>query len=205
MNKILITLDGPSGVGKTTVGKKLANDLNLDFFSSGALYRALAKFNLSTKKIIFENFHIDSLSPFKCKIDEIVITENELYTNDLNEKSSEIAQLSEVRGVIQNILHSIYNETLKGLVIEGRDMGSVVFPNANLKIYLDASEEVRSLRRKVQSNNQETIDDIRTRDTRDKNRVNSPLVVPNGAFLIQTDNFTIDETIILIKEKLKLQ
>jgi cytidylate kinase len=205
MNKILITLDGPSGVGKTTVGKKLANDLNLDFFSSGALYRALAKFNLSTKKIIFENFHIDSLSPFKCKIDEIVITENELYTNDLNEKSSEIAQLSEVRGVIQNILHSIYNETLKGLVVEGRDMGSVVFPNANLKIYLDASEEVRSLRRKVQSNNQETIDDIRTRDTRDKNRVNSPLVVPNGAFLIQTDNFTIDETIILIKEKLKLQ
>jgi cytidylate kinase len=205
MNKILITLDGPSGVGKTTVGKKLAIDLNLDFFSSGALYRALAKFNLSTKKIIFENFHIDSLSPFKCKIDEIVITENELYTNDLNEKSSEIAQLSEVRGVIQNILHSIYNETLKGLVIEGRDMGSVVFPNANLKIYLDASEEVRSLRRKVQSNNQETIDDIRTRDTRDKNRVNSPLVVPNGAFLIQTDNFTIDETIILIKEKLKLQ
>ena len=205
MNKILITLDGPSGVGKTTIGKKLANQLNLDFFSSGALYRALAKFNLSTKKIIFENFHIDSLAPFKCKIDEIVITEKELYTNNLNEKSSEIAQLSEVRGVIQNILHSIYNETLKGLVIEGRDMGSVVFPNANLKIYLDASEEVRSLRRKVQSNNQETIDDIRTRDTRDKNRVNSPLVVPNGAFLIQTDNFTIDETIILIKEKLKLQ
>ena len=205
MNKILITLDGPSGVGKTTVGKKLAIDLNLDFFSSGALYRAIAKFNLSTKKIIFENFHIDSLSPFKCKIDEIVITEKELYTNDLNEKSSEIAQLSEVRGVIQNVLHSIYNETLKGLVIEGRDMGSVVFPNANLKIYLDASEEVRSLRRKVQSNNQETIDDIRNRDTRDKNRVNSPLVVPNGAFLIQTDNFTIDETIILIKEKLKLQ
>lgn len=205
MNKILITLDGPSGVGKTTIGKKLANEINLDFFSSGALYRALAKFNLSTKKIIFENFHIDSLVPFKCKIDEIVITEKELYTNDLNEKSSEIAQLSEVRGVIQNILHSIYSESSNGLVIEGRDMGSVVFPNANLKIYLDASEEVRSLRRKVQSNNQETIDDIRARDTRDKNRINSPLVVPDGALLIQTDNFTIDETIILIKERLELQ
>ena len=205
MNKILITLDGPSGVGKTTIGKKLANELNLHFFSSGALYRALAKFNLSTKKIIFENFHIDSLAPFKCKIDEIVITEKELYTNDLNEKSSEIAQLSEVRGVIQNILYSIYSESPKGLVIEGRDMGSVVFPNANLKIYLDASEEVRSLRRKVQSNNQETIDDIRARDTRDKNRINSPLVVPDGALLIQTDNFTIDETITLIKERLELQ
>ena len=205
MNKILITLDGPSGVGKTTIGKKLAKELDLDFFSSGALYRALAKFNLSTKKIIFENFQIDSLVPFKCKIDEIVITEKELYTNDLNEKSSEIAQLSEVRGLIQNILHSIYNESSKGLVIEGRDMGSVVFPYANLKIYLDASEEVRSFRRKVQSNNQETIDDIRARDTRDKNRVNSPLVVPDGALLIQTDNFTIDETIILIKEKLELQ
>ena len=205
MNKILITLDGPSGVGKTTIGKKLANELNLHFFSSGALYRALAKFNLSTKKIIFENFHIDSLAPFKCKIDEIVITEKELYTNDLNEKSSEIAQLSEVRGVIQNILYSIYSESPKGLVIEGRDMGSVVFPNANLKIYLDASEEVRSLRRKVQSNNQETIDDIRARDMRDKNRINSPLVVPDGALLIQTDNFTIDETITLIKERLELQ
>ncbi len=205
MNKILITLDGPSGVGKTTIGKKLANELNLDFFSSGALYRALAKFNLSTKKIIFQNFHIDSLTPFKCKIDEIVITEKELYTNNLNEKSSEIAQLYEVRGVIQNILHSIYTESSKGLVIEGRDMGSVVFPNANLKIYLDASEEVRSLRRKVQSNNQETIDDIRARDKRDKNRINSPLVVPEGALSIQTDNFTIDETIILIKEKLELQ
>lgn len=205
MNKILITLDGPSGVGKTTIGKKLANELNLDFFSSGALYRALAKFNLITKKIIFENFQIDSLAPFKCKIDKIVITEKELYTNSLNEKSSEIAQLSEVRGVIQNILHSIYNESSKGLVFEGRDMGSVVFPYANLKIYLDASEEVRSLRRKVQSNNQETIDDIRTRDMRDKNRVNSPLVVPEGALLIQTDKFTIDEIIIFIKEKLELQ
>lgn len=204
MNKSLITLDGPSGVGKTTVGKRLAKDLNFDFFSSGSLYRALAKFHQSTNKLLFQDFSIEALAPFRCKIDDLVISESDLYTTYINEKSSEIAQLSEVRGVVFNILHSICNESQRGFVIEGRDMGSVVFPNAKLKLYLDASEQVRSLRRGKQSNNQESVDDIKKRDERDKNRVNSPLVVPEGALIIQTDLLSIDEILELIKEKLEL-
>ena len=84
-------------------------------------------------------------------------------------------------------------------------MGSVVFRDADLKIYLDASENTRSKRRLIQSGSNESIEDIRNRDARDTNRKISPLVIPNEALVINNENMTIDEIIMLIKENLKLQ
>ena len=205
MSRKLITLDGPSGVGKTTIGKKLASDLNLDFISSGMLYRAIAAhFNRKGVNTINE-INITSKNPVICVIDSETYQEDELYSSEINEKSSEIAQLLEIRNIVSNILRFLFTSSTNGLVVEGRDMGSVVFQDADLKIYLDASEATRSKRRLAQSGSKESIEDIRNRDSRDINRKISPLVVPDEAIVINNEDMAIEEIIILIKENLKLQ
>lgn len=205
MSSKLITLDGPSGVGKTTIGKKLASDLNLDFISSGMIYRAIAAhFNKKGVSTINE-INITSKNPIIYKIDGETYQEDELYSPEINKKSSEIAQLLEIRNIVSNILRFLFNSSANGLVVEGRDMGSVVFQDADLKIYLDASEATRSKRRLAQSGSKESIEDIRTRDSRDINRKISPLVVPINALVINNEDMTIEEIIKLIKENLKLQ
>ena len=205
MKSKLITLDGPSGVGKTTIGKQLALDLEFDFISSGMLYRAIAAhFNAKGVSTINE-INIISKNPVVCVIDDETYKEDELYSPEINEKSSEIAQLLEIRNIVSNILRFLFTSSTNGLVVEGRDMGSVVFQDADLKIYLDASETTRSKRRLAQSGSKETIEDLRTRDSRDLNRKISPLVIPDEALLINNEDMTIEEIIILIKENLKLQ
>jgi len=205
MRSKIITLDGPSGVGKTTIGKKLASDLNLDFISSGMLYRAIAAhFNKKGVSTINE-INITSKNPVICVIDGETYQEDELYSSEINEKSSEIAQLLEIRNIVSNILRFLFTSSKNGLVVEGRDMGSVVFQDADLKIYLDASEATRSERRLAQSGSKESIEDIRTRDSRDINRKISPLVVPDNALVINNEDMTIEEIINLIKENLMLQ
>jgi len=205
MKSKLITLDGPSGVGKTTIGKQLALDLKFDFISSGMLYRAIAAhFNAKGVSTINE-INITSKNPVVCVIDDETYKEDELYSPEINEKSSEIAQLLEIRNIVSNILRFLFTSSTNGLVVEGRDMGSVVFQDADLKIYLDASETTRSKRRLAQSGSKETIEDLRTRDSRDLNRKISPLVIPDEALLINNEDMTIEEIIILIKENLKLQ
>ena len=205
MRSKIITLDGPSGVGKTTIGKKLASDLNLDFISSGMLYRAIAAhFNKKGVSTINE-INITSKNPVVCVIDGATYQEDALYSSEINEKSSEIAQLLEIRNIVSNILRFLFTSSTNGLVVEGRDMGSVVFQDADLKIYLDASEATRSERRLAQSGSKESIEDIRTRDSRDINRKISPLVVPDNALVINNEDMTIEEIINLIKENLKLQ
>jgi len=205
MSTKIITLDGPSGVGKTTIGKRLASELGLDFFSSGMLYRAIAA-HFNTKGVTSINeIQITSKDPVKCFIDGETYTEDQLYSSEINDKSSEIAQLLEVRNIVSNVLKFLFTSSTNGLVVEGRDMGSVVFQDADLKIYLDASETTRSKRRLAQSGSKESMEDIRNRDSRDTNRKISPLVIPNEALVINNENMSIDEIISIIKENLKLQ
>ena len=205
MNSKLITIDGPSGVGKTTIGKQLASDLNLDFISSGMLYRAIAA-HFDTKGVnSFNEIQLISKDPITFVIDSETYTEKSLYSSKINEKSSEIAQQIEIRQIISNVLRFLFVSSSNGLVVEGRDMGSVVFQDADLKIYLDASESIRSKRRLAQSGSKESMEDLRNRDLRDINRKNSPLVVPEDALVIDNENMTIEDVIKKIKENLKLQ
>ena len=205
MSTKIITLDGPSGVGKTTIGKRLASELGLDFFSSGMLYRAIAA-HFNTKGVTsIKEIQITSKDPVNCFIDGETYTEDQLYSSEINDKSSEIAQLLEVRNIVSNVLKFLFTSSTNGLVVEGRDMGSVVFQDADLKIYLDASEATRSKRRLAQSGSKESIEDIRSRDSRDTNRKISPLVIPKEALVINNENMSIDEIISIIKENLKLQ
>ena len=205
MNKLIITIDGPSGSGKTTLGRAISKKLDITFFSSGSIYRVITKHFLNTNSLGFENFEIISYEPLEIKIDKHSYFEKDLYTKELNTKSSELAQQTEIRAIVDNILKFVESSADSGLVVEGRDMGSVVFPDATLKIYLDADEQIRSSRRLEQSNNQETTNDIAQRDKRDLSRKNSPLVVPKGALMLQNNTSTVEELVDEVIENLKLQ
>ena len=207
--KSVITIDGPSGVGKTTIGQELASKLNFHFFSSGKLYRYVSKYFYDKKHKNFDDFKLTIDIKGNCFINNINYTDEELYSKNINKYSSEVAKDPLVRKLVKTTLLTFYNEInnydiYNGLVIEGRDMGSVVFPNAKYKIYLDADKNIRGKRRERQSRSQETMEEIIQRDQKDMNREESPLVIPEDAVLIDNTNKTIDETIEKIIEKLKL-
>ena len=208
--KSIVTIDGPSGVGKTTIGKELAFKLNFLFFSSGKLYRYVSKYSYDEKNINFKDFKLRIDINGNCFINNINYKDDEIYTKNINNYSSEIAKDPLVRELVKTTLITFYNEIngndiYYGLVIEGRDMGSVVFPNAKYKIYLDADKNIRGKRREHQSDAEETIEEIIERDHKDMNRKESPLVIPKNAILIDNTSMTKHETIEEIIKKLKLQ
>ena len=207
--KNVITIDGPSGVGKTTIGQVIATKLNFQFFSSGKLYRYVSKYSYDKKSKNFDDFKFTIDINGDCFINNINYKDEELYTKNINKHSSEVAKDPLVRKLVKTTLLTFYNDINNndiyyGLVIEGRDMGSVVFPNAKFKIYLDADKSIRGKRREHQSHSQETMEEIIQRDQKDMNREESPLIIPEDAILIDNTNKTIDETIEKIIEKLKL-
>ena len=207
--KKIITIDGPSGVGKTTIGQEIALNLNYSFFSSGKLYRYVSKYSYDEKTTNYDEFNLSIDISGNCLINNISYSDDELYNKNINKHSSEIAKDPLVRDLVKTTLLRFYKEIVNndiycGLVIEGRDMGSVVFPSAKYKIYLDADKNIRGKRREHQSDLQETMEEIIERDHKDMNREASPLVIPEDAILIDNTNKTIDETIEEIIEKLKL-
>ena len=204
MKKFVITIDGPSGVGKTTIGKTISERLNLNFFSSGSIYRSVAKYLIENDVAEVDDLDIEILSN-RCTVNGISYDEKDLYDQKISIKSSEIAKLQDLRDNIKSSLNQYFNNLDNSLVIEGRDMGSVVFPDAKYKVYLDADLATRGKRREGQSNMVETITDVQKRDFEDKNRLISPLTIPDGALVVDNSTFTINETIDYIIESLKLR
>ena len=204
MKKFVITIDGPSGVGKTTIGKTISERLNLNFFSSGSIYRSVAKYLIENDVAEVDDLDIEILSN-RCTVNGISYDEKDLYDQKISIKSSEIAKLQDLRDNIKSSLNQYFNNLDNSLVIEGRDMGSVVFTDAKYKVYLDADLAIRGKRREGQSNMVETITDVQKRDFEDKNRLISPLTIPDGALVVDNSTFTINETIDYIIESLKLR
>ena len=204
MKKFVITIDGPSGVGKTTIGKTISERLNLNFFSSGSIYRSVAKYLIENDVAEVDDLDIEILSN-RCTVNGISYDEKDLYDQKISIKSSEIAKLQDLRDNIKSSLNQYFNNLDNSLVIEGRDMGSVVFTDAKYKVYLDADLATRGKRREGQSNMVETITDVQKRDFEDKNRLISPLTIPDGALVVDNSTFTINETIDYIIKSLKLQ
>ena len=200
----IVTIDGPSGVGKTSLGSLLAQEYNSNFFSSGKLYRIIAKYIIEHSTSDTSSLQIEINEELQITLNSYSYVDSDLYIKNINSKSSEIAKIKEVRQIVSESLTNLSKKLSNGLIIEGRDMGSIVFPNADLKIYLDADIEVRSKRRLKQSNDSETKEDLLKRDDNDKNRSESPLIIPDDALYIDNSDINMDEVLDLVKEKLKL-
>ena len=223
----IITIDGPSSSGKSTIAKLIALHYNFTYIDSGSIYRAitfLANENkLLKSKEINVNFLINllennSISFFNNSKNQNIITlndvdiEDEIRTSIISNHVSRVAQIERIRNYVFEIQKKISKD--KSIVMDGRDIGSVVFPDADVKFYIDASLKVRAKRRWndliVNEKNislNDVINDLFNRDKIDVNRKISPLIVPQDSIKINTDNFTIDQVlnkmIKLIDKKIK--
>ena len=231
MSSNVISIDGPSGSGKTSIGKMLSGRLNADFLSSGLIYRMITiniseiskddkyKQYISDLSIIYKDclenrFNIEIVN-FSDSLISIIYTDNktekaftyeakfndqQVYSVDVSILTSKFSQLAILRSAVSKYLNDYVDE--KNLtVIEGRDIGSVVFKDAVMKIYIDSPIELRAKRRLSQSSNEEGIDNIAERDQMDKTRDNSPLIVPDGAFIVVNENQTIEEIVELLEKE----
>ena len=203
----VIAIDGPSASGKGTVSQRVAHKLGFHYLDSGALYRIVAFAALQNKVLWNNNDGLAKLAKslrITFKNDEIFLNDhcitNEIRAEDISRGASEIAVHPMVRLALLDIQREFKRQP--GLVADGRDMGSVVFKEAQLKIYLTASVEIRALRRFNQlSGNVQTANldqilfDLKLRDTRDSQRNTAPLMQTNDALLLNTNNIDIDAAV----------
>ena len=207
----IITIDGHSGSGKGTLAKKVANQLNWHLLDSGALYRIVAfiadSFGLTDTDAICRlinrvDIKFDGDAIFLSNLDLPSIENsniNPLIRNEtVGKKASQVAQNLSIRQALLDLQRNSYKSP--GLVADGRDMGTVVFPNARLKVFLTASIEERANRRHQQLTNQgETsniaalIEQLKLRDETDSKRTHSPLVPATDAIVIDSSKLDIDE------------
>ncbi|MFC6277370.1 (d)CMP kinase [Psittacicella hinzii] len=226
MENILIAIDGTSGVGKGTLASGLAKKYNLQRLDSGAIYRASAIY-LVNKKVDLNQLDTNATVlaqacellqdlPLEFKDDELgvlqVYLDQENVTAELRlettaANASLIAKNQEIRKALLERQRK-YAEQYSRLVVEGRDMGTVVFPEAKLKIFLDASPEAKAQRRYrelvVRGEHAEMskiLEQLNQRDYQDKNRVVAPLVAAADAICIDTTNLDIEQTLELVSEK----
>ena len=223
----IVTIDGPSSSGKSTLAKRLAERLSISHIDSGSIYRAVTLFAIENNLFVNQKLLIKKLLNGLSNSD-ISLKENtygifKMYINgiDVEDKIrglkvskyvSEIAKYEKIRNFVLKIQRDISKN--KSIVMDGRDIGSVVFPDADVKFYIDASLKVRAKRRWndliVNEKNislNDVTNDLFNRDKIDVNRKISPLVVPQDSIKINTDNFTIDQVvhkmIKLIDKKIK--
>ena len=206
---VLITIDGPAASGKGKISSYISKKLRLKHLDSGILYRALA-FRLLKNNINLESAH-DIKNSLKF-INKISFRKYKQLRNEkISKAASKIAVYQSVRYFINKIQQNYVKENIKskGFVVDGRDIGSKVFKNADLKLYIDVNEENRAKRRYKQlidtgekSIYPKILKEIKLRDYIDRNRKYSPLVIPNDAVIIN-NNGTFSNTIQQIKEQIK--
>jgi len=199
-NNIAVAIDGPAASGKSTVAKTLAKKLGLIMVNTGAMYRAVAwatlRDNVEPDDSAAVIAMLDKVD-FSCGVEDGISTilvdgfypGEELRQDAVNQRVSRVAAIPEVRSLLVAKQRD-YLE-LGSVVMEGRDIGSVVFPDTPFKIYIDASEEVRLARRSA-----EGLDDaVAKRDAEDSKREISPLKVADGAVVIDSSEMNIEEVV----------
>lgn len=214
MNKIIIAIDGYSSCGKSTMAKEIANQLNYIYVDTGAMYRAVTLYALRNDLISEDNFKKQELINLLPHINvsfsyNPILNCSETYLNNENVEQeirgikvsnqvSEIAQVKEVRAKLIDIQRSLGKE--KGLVMDGRDIGSVVFPDAKLKIFMTADYKIRAQRRyeelKTKEDNtsfDEVLANITSRDNDDTSRSENPLIQAEDAVIIDNSEMTKEE------------
>lgn len=219
---MIITIDGPAGTGKSTVAKKVAQQLNFIYCDTGAMYRAVTYFMHQNRIAVDDHLQLEKLlEDFSFRIEEIdgkkyYFANGEDVTEKIRSRrvTADVSAVSAV-GVVRDKLVVVQRRFAEGsdAVFEGRDMGTVVFPDANLKIFLTATPEVRAERRYLELKAttkmplkmtfDEVLADIIRRDNYDSSREISPLKQAEDAVVVDTSYMTINEVITAIISKVK--
>lgn len=212
----VVAVDGPAGSGKGTITKRIAQEMNLTSIDTGAMYRSV------TLAMIEQNIKIDELKKVEKLLNEINIefkkidgqqkvflngkdVSLDIRTKKVNENVSPVSAI----GIVRKRMAKIQREMAETIdvIMEGRDIGTNVFPNANVKIYLDATPEERAKRRHLQNKEsgiemsyEEILESVKNRDFIDSTREIAPLRKADDAIYIDSSNMTIDEVVAKVKE-----
>lgn len=205
---MVIAVDGPSGSGKSSISKESANRLGFNFLDTGAMYRSLTWFcdqeKLTDEETIIEiinnhGFTLDiSIDPL---IDQVKVNGNDvtkiIREDGITSKVSVYAAMPGLRKFLVAKQRDLVHGSKKGIIVEGRDIGSVVLPDANFKIFITANDDVRAKRRAIQidSNENDVLVAQRKRDSLDSNRKVSPLVIPEGAVVLDNSDLDFDQSV----------
>ncbi|GAA0713805.1 (d)CMP kinase [Paraclostridium ghonii] len=215
MNNLVIAVDGPAGAGKSTIAKIVADKLDINYIDTGAMYRAI------TYKILKNNIDINDENEIVkiAKNSDIDFKDNNIYldgkilkeeirTPEVSHNVSNIAQIKEVRHLMVDVQRDIGNRN--SVILDGRDIGSYVFPNADYKFFLVASPQERGERRYKElikkgyrTTVEEVINDVIRRDEIDSNREFAPLVKANDAIEIDTSGKSIEKVVQSVINKIK--
>jgi len=221
IDQLIITIDGPAGSGKSTLARQLAQRLGLDFLDTGAMYRAIAAKAIERGiDLAAEPYYVVELArncplQFDWQADPprlfargVDVTDR-LRDSDVTSAVSDVAAIGAVRHVLVENQRRIGTEHPR-LVTEGRDQGSIVFPRAQVKFYLDASPAVRAHRRAEQLRElgkpvhlQDIRQNIIERDRKDSTRPDGPLICPDDATRIDTSEMSLDEVLDLLEQNVR--
>jgi cytidylate kinase len=208
--KVIVAIDGPAGAGKSTIARHLARHFGLLNLETGAMYRAFALKALRAGVPLDESTGLEQLAAESTIRLEPGEEENRVLLDDedvtglirnqlVTDAASRVSVFPAIRAWMVLLQQQLGAEG--GVVMEGRDIGTVVFPHADVKIFLDAAPEVRGLRRFDQLGPsptiqpEEVIRDLRARDARDRNRADSPLKPAPDAVLLNSTNMTLEEAV----------
>jgi cytidylate kinase len=213
---INVAIDGPSGAGKSTIAKEIAKQLNYIYVDTGAMYRALAYACVRAGVVTDDEVKIwDVCKNADVTIvyqngEQIVLLNDEnvnpyIRTEEVSRMASKVSAYPKIREKLLDLQQRLARE--QNVIMDGRDIGSTVLPNANPKIYLTASVEARAKRRYEQnqelgevSNLEDIKKDIEERDYRDTHRECSPLTVAEGAIIVDSSEMSIAEVVQKIKD-----
>ncbi len=215
MKNLIVAIDGPAGSGKSTIAKLVAKKFNFTYIDTGAMYRMITLYLLENK-ISFDN--LDKIQKILNEIN-LDMKEDKFFLNNtdvslkireeiINENVSKVASIKAVRENLVNLQRKIASD--KNVILDGRDIGTVVFPNAQVKIFLVASAEERARRRynefmekKVEITYDEVLKSLKERDHLDSTRKESPLVKASDALELDTTNLKIDEVVNFISNEIE--
>jgi len=219
LKNIIIAIDGYAGTGKSSTAKAVAKELGYLYLDSGSMYRAVTWF------FIQNNIQFHEASVSEDALDQIQLSfeivdgesrillngkmlDSELRSMEVNQQVSEISSIAKVREKLVEKQQAMGRN--RGIVMDGRDIGTVVFPQADIKVFMTASVEVRGKRRQkelkekgIHSNLSDVIENLKTRDQQDTQRAVSPLRKAEGALEIDTSDLTFEQQVKMITDKAK--